>query len=111
LQELAATIFAGRLGASVDEAALAINCDRDTVYKLLGAGRLTSSLIGRRRIVHVPSILKLMEDTTAKLEPRHAEPPETHALAPRAKSTPKPRASRGRPAAKRAARGRRNGQQ
>jgi excisionase family DNA binding protein len=62
------------LGVSVDETALALGLNRDTVYHLIGAGRLVASKIGRRRVVHVSSIVRLLEETIAPpSEPRISE--------------------------------------
>jgi excisionase family DNA binding protein len=57
--------FGGRLGVSIDETASALSLNRDTVYHLIGAGRLIAAKIGRRRVVHVSTIVRLLEETIA----------------------------------------------
>jgi excisionase family DNA binding protein len=57
--------FGGRLGVSVDETAESLGLNRDTVYVLIETGRLRTSKIGRRRVVHVASILSLLAETAA----------------------------------------------
>jgi excisionase family DNA binding protein len=62
--------FSGRLGASVNETAEALNIDRDTVYRLIADGQLTISKLGRRTIVHVESIRRLLVQTVVTPKPR-----------------------------------------
>ena len=40
------TLFEGRLGASIEETATALGVQRDTIYRLIGDGRLTISNSG-----------------------------------------------------------------
>jgi excisionase family DNA binding protein len=65
-----AAIFGGRLVLSINETAEALRVDRDTVYTLASAKRLTLSKIGRRSVIHVHSILKLLADTVVVPAPR-----------------------------------------
>ena len=62
--------FDGRLGASINETATALNLQRDNIYRLVADGRLTVSKLGRRTIVHVTSIHRLLVDTVVKPRPR-----------------------------------------
>src|SRR5262249_14617880 len=39
--------------------------NRDSVYQLITAGKVKTSKLGRRRIVHTASILRLLEETAA----------------------------------------------
>jgi excisionase family DNA binding protein len=55
--------FDGRLAASINETAEALNVDRDTIYRLVADGRLVMSKIGRRSIIHTASIQRLLQDT------------------------------------------------
>jgi excisionase family DNA binding protein len=66
----AAAVFGGRLALSINETAEALSVDRDTVYTLAAAKRLTLSKVGRRSIIHVHSILKLLADTVVVPAPR-----------------------------------------
>jgi excisionase family DNA binding protein len=67
--------FGGRIGLSVNEAAQSLSIDRDTIYKLIASGRLVSSLLGRRRIIHATSVTQLLRDTVVPPVPRYAAPP------------------------------------
>jgi excisionase family DNA binding protein len=62
--------FEGRLGISIDETASALGVQRDTVYRLVGDGRLTVSKLGRCTIVHVASIQRLLAETVVISKPR-----------------------------------------
>src|SRR5215469_765335 len=62
--------FEGRLGISIDETATALGVQRDTVYRLIGDGRLIVSKLGRRTIVHVTSIQRLLAETVVISKPR-----------------------------------------
>src|SRR5215469_8892570 len=65
--------FEGRLGVSINETCDALNVRRDKVYELIHKGEpdgLTASQIGRRTIVHVDSILRLLQRTRIKTKPR-----------------------------------------
>ena len=63
-------LFEGRLGCSIDETATALGVQRDTVYRLIAEDRLTVSKLGRRTIVHVASIQRLLDETVIALKPR-----------------------------------------
>jgi excisionase family DNA binding protein len=63
-------LFEGRLGCSIDETATALGVQRDTVYRLISDGRLTISKLGRRTIVHVASIQRLLDETVITPKPR-----------------------------------------
>jgi excisionase family DNA binding protein len=63
-------LFEGRLGCSIDETATALGVQRDTVYRLIAEGRLTISKLGRRTIVHVASIQRLLDETVIAPKPR-----------------------------------------
>jgi excisionase family DNA binding protein len=56
----AAMPFADRLTCTVAEACAATGLGRTKLYELMGAGLITSSTIGRRRLIQVPSLLKLL---------------------------------------------------
>jgi hypothetical protein len=63
----------GRIGCSISEACTALNLGRDRIYELINAGEpdgLTASRIGKRTIVHVASILRLLERTRITMKPR-----------------------------------------
>jgi excisionase family DNA binding protein len=62
--------FEGRLGISIDETAIALGVQRDTVYRLIGDGMLTVSKLGRRTIVHVASVQRLLAETVVTPKPR-----------------------------------------
>ena len=62
--------FEGRLGISIDETATALGVQRDTVYRLIGDGRLIVSKLGRRTIVHVASVQRLLAETVVISKPR-----------------------------------------
>ena len=68
--EIRPTLFEGRLGCSIDETATALGVQRDTVYRLIAEGRLTISKLGRRTIVHVASIQRLLDETVIRPKPR-----------------------------------------
>ena len=63
-------LFEGRLGCSIDETVTALSVQRDTVYRLIAEGRLTMSKLGRRTIVHVASIQRLLDETVIRPKPR-----------------------------------------
>jgi excisionase family DNA binding protein len=63
-------LFEGRLGCSIDETAAALGVQRDTVYRLIADGGLTISKLGRRTIVHVASIQRLLDETVVRPRPR-----------------------------------------
>jgi excisionase family DNA binding protein len=62
--------FDGRLGASVDETAAALNVQRSTIHRFIARGQLTASKVGWRTIIHVASIHRLLAETVVKPGPR-----------------------------------------
>jgi excisionase family DNA binding protein len=60
----------GRLGCSINEAAKALGLQRDSIYRMITDGRLTGSKMGRRTIVHVASIHRLLAETVIAPRPR-----------------------------------------
>jgi excisionase family DNA binding protein len=63
--------FEGRLGVSIEETAQALgDVHPDTVYRLIGSGKLVASKVGRRTIVHVASIHRLLAETVIAPRPR-----------------------------------------
>jgi excisionase family DNA binding protein len=70
LPSAASAPFEGRLGISIDETAIALGVQRDTVYRLINDGMLTVSKLGRRTIVHVASVQQLLAETIVTPRPR-----------------------------------------
>jgi hypothetical protein len=62
--------FEGRLAVSISETCAALGVERDTVYRYFGTGDLTFSKLGRRTIVHVASIHRLLAKTVVAPRPR-----------------------------------------
>jgi excisionase family DNA binding protein len=62
--------FDGRLTISIDETSAALGVGRDTVYVMIGDGRLVASKFGTRTVVHVASIRNLLAATRLVLPPR-----------------------------------------
>jgi excisionase family DNA binding protein len=56
--------FAERLTCTIAEACEAVGLGRTKLYELIDEGRLDSITIGRRRLVFVRSLLKLLETAT-----------------------------------------------
>jgi excisionase family DNA binding protein len=52
--------FAHRLSCTVDEACAATGLGRTKLYELIAAGSVATTLIGRRRLVSVKSLLHLI---------------------------------------------------
>ncbi len=52
--------FDERLTCSVAEACSAIGLSRSKVYELIGGGAVETVMIGRRRLVRVPSLKRLL---------------------------------------------------
>ena len=52
--------FRERIGCSPSEACEALGVGRTLLYKLISEGRIEVKKLGRRTIVSVPSLLKLM---------------------------------------------------
>jgi excisionase family DNA binding protein len=64
LRNLIAIAFGGHAVATITETADALRCGRDTIHRWINDGKLTTSRVGGRRLVHVTSIQKLLEETT-----------------------------------------------
>ena len=52
--------FAQRLACTIDEACQATGIGRTKLYEEISAGRIESVTIGKRRLVLVPSLLRLL---------------------------------------------------
>ncbi|WP_198033719.1 helix-turn-helix domain-containing protein [Bradyrhizobium sp. WSM2254] len=59
--ELNALPFAQRLTCTIDDACEVTGLGRTKLYELIGAGRIVTTTIGRRRLVVVRSLLALLE--------------------------------------------------
>jgi excisionase family DNA binding protein len=68
--ELLRLLFDGHACATINETATTLRITRDTVYALVAAGQLTMGKLGRRSIIHTPSIIRLLRETTVTLKPR-----------------------------------------
>ncbi len=55
--------FAERLTCTVEEARAATSLGRTTLYALMGEGRLQSTVVGRRRLILVKSLLSILTTT------------------------------------------------
>ena len=53
--------FAQRLTCTIDDACEVTGFGRTKVYELIGAGRIVTTTIGRRRLVVVGSLLALLD--------------------------------------------------
>jgi excisionase family DNA binding protein len=53
--------FRERLGCSPSEACAALGVGRTFLYGLIASGRIEARKLGRRTIITVPSLLKLMD--------------------------------------------------
>jgi hypothetical protein len=53
--------FALRLSCTIDEACQATGIGRTKLYEEMGAGRVQSTTIGKRRLVLLPSLLRLLD--------------------------------------------------
>jgi excisionase family DNA binding protein len=56
----AAIPFEERLTCSVAEACTAVGLSRSKIYELIGGGAVETVMIGRRRLVRVPSLKRLL---------------------------------------------------
>ena len=54
--------FAQRLACTVNEACKAIGLGRTKLYELISEGRVETTMIGRRRLVLVRSLLTLVDE-------------------------------------------------
>ncbi|WP_456797202.1 helix-turn-helix domain-containing protein [Bradyrhizobium sp. USDA 4473] len=59
--EPSSTPFAQRLTCSIDDACEVTGLARTKLYELIGAGRIVTTTIGRRRLVVVRSLLALLD--------------------------------------------------
>jgi excisionase family DNA binding protein len=84
ITDTASLLFEGRLGVSIEEAARALDQHTDTIYRMIGDGRLVASKMGRRTIVHVDSLLRLLADTVVAPRPRVRRHQPWQAKPPRA---------------------------
>lgn len=66
-----------RLALSVAETGKALGLCRDGVYKLLDQGLINSVRVGRRRLIPVAEIERLLAPTTATTTKTHATPAAT----------------------------------
>ncbi len=57
--------FAQRISCTIDEACQATGIGRTKLYEEISAGRVETTTIGRRRLVMVPSLLRLVEPKAA----------------------------------------------
>lgn len=55
--------FEERLTCSVAEACTAVGLSRSKIYELIGGGAVETVMIGRRRLVKVPSLKRLLLPT------------------------------------------------
>ena len=53
--------FGQRPTCTIAEACDAVGLGRTKLYELIGRGHLDTITIGRRRLVHIPSLLKLLD--------------------------------------------------
>jgi hypothetical protein len=53
--------FRDRLGCSPNEACVALGIGRTLLYHLIAEGRVEVRKLGRRTVVFIPSLLKLMD--------------------------------------------------
>ena len=53
--------FRERLGCSPSEACVALGIGRTLLYELIAEGRVEVTKLGRRTIVSIPSLLKLLD--------------------------------------------------
>ena len=53
--------FAQRLSCTIDDACEVTGLGRTKLYELIGAGRIVTTTIGRRRLVVVRSLLALLD--------------------------------------------------
>ncbi|WP_206706217.1 helix-turn-helix domain-containing protein [Bradyrhizobium barranii] len=59
--ELSTLPFAQRLTCTIDDACEVTGLGRTKLYELIGAGRIVTITIGRRRLIVVRSLLALLE--------------------------------------------------
>lgn len=58
--------FAQRITCTIDDACEVTGLGRTKLYELIGAGRIVTTTIGRRRLVAVHSLLALLDTNTSK---------------------------------------------
>jgi excisionase family DNA binding protein len=59
--------FAQRLTCTIDDACEVTGLGRTKLYELIGAGRIVTTTIGRRRLVVVRSLLVLLDTNISRL--------------------------------------------
>ena len=62
---MAAVPFAERLSCTINEACQATGIGRTKLYEEMGAGRIQTAKVGRRRLVLVASLLRLIDPQAA----------------------------------------------
>jgi excisionase family DNA binding protein len=62
--------FRERLGCSPSEACVALGVGRTFLYQLIAERRVEVTKLGRRTIVSIPSLLKLLNEQAAEPKPR-----------------------------------------
>jgi excisionase family DNA binding protein len=62
--------FRERLGCSPNQACVALGVGRTFLYRLIAEHRIEVSKLGRRTIVNIPSLLKLLDEQAAEPKPR-----------------------------------------
>ena len=67
--------FRERLGCSPNEACVALGVGRTFLYQLIAERRVEVTKLGRRTIVSIPSLLKLLDGQAAKPKSRRAGRP------------------------------------
>jgi excisionase family DNA binding protein len=69
--EAAAIPFAHRLSCTIAEACEATGLGRTKLYELIGDGHLTTTTVGRRRLVLVRSLLSLLQTSSSEANGRN----------------------------------------
>ncbi len=57
--------FSQKITCTINEACEATSLGRTKLYELIGDGRLATTIVGRRRLVVVRSLLSLLEPNTS----------------------------------------------
>ncbi|UKJ63502.1 helix-turn-helix domain-containing protein [Cellulosimicrobium cellulans] len=66
--------FGGRLAVSVEEAGDALGLSRSLAYRAANAGEIPSVRIGRRLLVPVPALLRMLGSPDEREDPQPVEP-------------------------------------
>jgi len=77
--------FRERLGCSPSEACVALGIGRTLLYRLIAGRQVEVTKLGRRTIIIIPSLLKLLDAQPAEPRPRRAGRPK---MATREGATP-----------------------